>query len=152
MTAHITAAETNAWADKYKLDLTTLDGELEDSLATQVIVRLSQVYDTSSWVDTTTTPSLVRKIIAMKYVGWYFQRTYSEDEEANNYGLMLIGQADNLIEGIVSGAYPLPGTTTVDGIAVGTPVFYPNDASSALTPTASDRSLGPARFSMGQIW
>lgn len=149
--AHITVEEANSWTDKVKLNLSVLDSELEESMATQVLARVSQAYDTTSWVDTDTTPKLIRKIIAMMYVGWYFQRTYSEEEETNSYGLMLIAQAERLIEGIVSGSLSLPDSTE-PLLNVDAPTFYPTDASSALSPTSDDMSLGGAKFSMGTIW
>lgn len=152
MTALITAAEANAWADHVKLSIDTLDGELEAAQAVEVLSRIGTTYAVSGWIDSNTTPSLVRKIIAMKYVGWFFQRTYSEDSEASNYGLLLVAQAENLIDGIVAGTLSLPGAISVDGSVIGSPAFYPNDESSALSPTPDDRSLGPNSFSMGQVW
>ena len=152
MTSHITPAEANAWADHVKLSVTSVDSELEAAQAVEVLSRIGTVYAVSGWTDPLTTPSLVRKIIAMKYVGWLFQRTYSEDAPISDYGLLLIAQAENLIDGIIAGTLALPGSTTVDGQITGSPAFYPNDASSALTPTSEDRSLGPNSFSMGQVW
>lgn len=152
MVAHITADEANAWADKVKLNLGELDGELENAQAVQVLGRISQAYTVSGWVDTTTTPSLIRKIIAMLYTGWYFQRTYSEDQDVSTYGVMLIGQAETLIDGIIDGSIGL--VDALPGIDLGgsVPVFYPSDESSALVPTIDDSSLGPAKFSMGKVW
>lgn len=149
--ALITVEEANSWADQVKLNLSVLDSELEESMATQVLARVSQAYETTSWVSSGTTPKLIRKIIAMMYVGWYFQRTYSEEEETNSYGLMLIAQAERLIEGIVTGSLSLPDSSE-PSLNVDAPSFYPTDASSLLTPTVDDPSLGGAKFSMGTIW
>lgn len=152
MTAHISIEEANAWADKVKLNFGNLDTELEASQSVQVLARVSQIYDISSWVDSITTPSLIRKIIAMMYTGWFFQRTYSEDEDVSTYGMMLIAQAETLMQGIIDGSITLvdipPGTDLLSS----SPVFYPNDASSALDPTTLDHSLGPEKFSMGKVW
>lgn len=152
MALHITVGEANAWADKVKINFGNLDSELESAQATTVLARVSQIYDVTSWVDSTTTPSLVRKIIAMLYTGWFFQRTYSEDENVSTYGMLLINQAEQLILGIIGGAITLvdilPGTDLLNS----TPLFYPNDASSALEPTTLDKSLGPEKFSMGKVW
>ena len=151
--ANITIAEANAWADHVKLNLTTLDTELEASVASQVLSRVSVAYVTDAWSTPETTPSLVRKIIAMLYTSWYFQRTYAEEEDPNNYGLLLQGQAELLLTGITDGSYILNGETLVDGGAAGgTASFYPTDYSSSRVPTADDMSLGPAKFSMGQVW
>lgn len=153
--AYITHQEANAWADGSKLRLTSLDSELESSVASQVLGRVSQVYDVSSWVaDVSVTPTLVKKIIAMGYMAAYYQRVYSEDTDLSNYGIMLQDRVDNLIDGIVAGDLTLTDGTVVDSsVAVGdTALFYPTDASSALVPTMDDSSLGGAKFTMGQIW
>lgn len=152
--SYVTAAECNAWADKNKLDLTTVDSDLEASVVAEIFARVSPAYDVSGWVDNTTTPSLIRKLIAMQYTGWYYLRTYSEDEAPNNYGLLLLGQVSNLLDGIVTGGIVLPEVTvpSVGGLSEGD--FYPNDLSSAMDPLTNpdDTSVGPAKFSMGQIW
>lgn len=149
---HITADEANAWAEKTKLNFGELDIELENAQATQVLARVSQVYTVTSWVDASTTPALIRKIIAMLYAGWYFQRTYSEDSNINTYGIMLVTQAETLIDGIISGAIVIVDVPPGTDLQLSVPVFYPNDTSSALTPTIDDSSLGPGKFSMGTIW
>jgi|SRR5882757_2626808 len=152
MVVHITVEEANAWAEKTKLNFGELDSELESSQATQVLSRVSQVYDVSSWVTPGTTPGLIRKIVSMLYVGWYYERTYSEDTVISNYGMLLINQAENLIMGIISGAITLPDVPPGTDLGLSQPAFYPTDASSALQPTTDDMSLGPAKFTMGTIW
>jgi hypothetical protein len=102
-------------------------------------------------MDETTTPKLVRKILAMLYTGWFYLRTYSEDEDISNYGQLLISQAEKLISGIVTGTLVLDDVTTPPSNP-DTADFYPTDASSAQSPTFDDPSLGGPVFSMGQIW
>ncbi|SRR6266496_360901 len=152
MALHITVAEANAWAEKSKLNFGELDSELEATQVTQVLGRVSLAYNVSGWVDANTTPSLIRKIIAMLYVGWFYQLTYSEDDSTNSYGLLLIHQAETLIDGIVDGAINLVDAVAGTDLNLAQPAFYPNDASSALTPTQDDSSLGPAKFTMGTVW
>jgi hypothetical protein len=151
--ANIDIQEAQAWSEQTKLNLgSSLDGELEASIATQVISRIAQVYDVSSWVDNTTTPKLVRSIIGMLYVAWVYSRQYSENVGPGvvTYGDLLRQNAENLVVGIVTGAIAL--ADAVPPSDTGTPVFYPTDASTALAPTADDPSLGPEKFTMGVIW
>lgn len=148
--AFISVGDANAWTDKVKLNLTTLDTDLESSISTQVLARVSQAYDVSSWTTSNNTPSLIKKIIAMMYTGWLYQRTYSEDEETNSYGLLLLAQADSLMTGIVEGSLPLLGGG--GALNPDEPVFYPTDLSSAQSPTHDDPSLGGPVFSMGKVW
>jgi hypothetical protein len=148
--SNIAIQEAQAWAEKSKLDLgTALDGELEATVASQVISTIAQAYDVTSWITVATTPKLVRSVIAMMYVAWYYDRTYSEDADLSSYGALLRERADALIVAIVAGNVVLPELPTTD---VGSPSFYPTDASSAQSPTCDDPSLGPEKFTMGVIW
>lgn len=151
--SNIDIPEAQAWCEGTKLNLgTALDGELEASISTQVIGRIAQVYDTSSWTDASTTPKLVRSVIAMLYASWIYSRQYSETvgPGVTTYGDLLRQNAEALIQGILSGAITLSDSTpTTD---VGVPLFYPTDDSSALDPTSDDTSLGPEKFTMGVIW
>lgn len=135
----ISAEEARAWGDHVKLDLASLDTELEASVASQVLARVANVYDVSSWLTPETTPSLVRKITAMMYTGWYINRTYSEEEPNSDYALMLIGQAERLLDGIVDGSLDLP-EVEAPMLSTGQPSGYPTDA-----------DCGPV-FTMGRIF
>jgi hypothetical protein len=150
--AFIQASDANAWADKSKLNITVLDADLESQTAAEVLGRVSAAYDVSAWTGFSNTPTLVRKIISMLYVGWFYERTYSEDEDTSNYGAMLIDSAERLLIGIES------GQTVIDGLIPSlasknlSADFYPTDLSSAGTPNIDDPSLGGPAFTMGQIW
>lgn len=150
--AYIVLAEPQTWAEASKLTMTALDEGLTDTIATEVLARLAGIFDTSPWVDTTTTPKLVRKIIAMKYVGWYINRTYSSDEGMSLYAWRILQMADNLISGLIDGSIILVDDTNPANALSGTAQFYPTDASSALEPTIDDMSLGGPSFTMGVIW
>ena len=150
--ANISVAEAQAWIETTKLTLGSLDTELEASISSQVLGTVAQVYDTSSWADTATTPDLIRKAIAMMYTGWIYSRTYAEDADPGvvTYGELLRQYAKTLLDGIVAGSIDLlDATPSVD---IGAPYFYPTDTSSASEPNEDDTSLGPEKFTMGVIW
>lgn len=151
--SNIDIQEARAWTEKTKLDLgTSLDDELEGSIASQVIGQIAQVYETSGWVDSSTTPKIVRSIIAMLYVSWYYSRTYAEDvgPGVTTYGELLRQRAQALIADIIAGNIVLDDLGTSED--VGSPAFYPTDTSTATDPTYEDSSLGPEKFTMGVIW
>jgi hypothetical protein len=151
--ANIDIQEAQAWAEKTKLDLgASLDGELESSISAQVIGQIAQVYETSSWSDPTTTPKLVRSIIAMLYIAWIYDRTYSEDANSgSSYGALLRTQANTLLAAIVAGNVALSDVTPA--VDTGQPAFFPNDISSDNDPlTTGETSDGPEKFSIGTIW
>lgn len=145
--ARITVAQAQGWAEGTKLVIASLDPNLLGEIETEVLGRLSSIGDTSTWVDTATTPALVKTIITKLYVAWLYDRQYSEDiEEGSNYAARLKENAEVLIVGLLDGTIELPGGASTGG----EPIFYPTDASSALEPTLDDMSLGGPAFSMGR--
>jgi hypothetical protein len=151
---HITVAEAQAWLESSKLTLTSLDTEQEAQIASQVLARVVSAYpeDAVAWVDSTTTPRLIRSIIAMMYAGWYYDRQYSENPEDNSYADRLRAAAESLLEGIIAGTIDV---VEVDDLPnIGQPAFYPTDASSApdAKPSSTDPSAGPALFSIGKVF
>jgi len=147
--ARITLPEAQAWAEPTKLTLASLDTELLAHIEEEVLRRVGVVVDTTTWVDSTTTPKIVKTAISKLYVSFLYDRQYSEDIESNsNWARRLADNAEMLITGIVDGTIEIPGTT---GDA-GQPLFYPTDISSNTDPTFDDPSLGPAKFSMGMVF
>jgi hypothetical protein len=151
----VTQPAVKAWTEATKMGnaagVVTLDTELLDQLEDETLSRLQGAgYETSTWTDSSTTPRIVRLAIAKLYVSWLIDRQYSEDEDLNAYAQRLAANAETVIAGLVDGTLVIPGSPEGEGI--GQPSFYPNDDSSAACPTWDDRSLGPAQFSMGQVF
>lgn len=150
--ARITPREAQGWAEGTKFAVNdpfqTQDNDLLDQIEEEVIARVSNAYDTSSWTDENSTPRLVRVAIAKLFVAWSYRRAYSESitEEDAIYAAKLEQNAETIIQGILDGSIEVPDEPPS---ATSTPLFYPTDASSALEPTRDDMSLGPAKFSMG---
>jgi uncharacterized protein (DUF1501 family) len=147
---HIAFQEAQAWAEQSKLNLgAELEGELEVQVVSQVFARIAKQVDTSSWVDVSTTPSIIRSIISMHYVAWIYRRTYSEETDGPTYADRLTQMADSLIAGILTGAVDIEEITEDDDSHAS---GYPTDTSTASDPTTDDTSLGPESFSMSTIW
>lgn len=146
----ITVEEVRGWIETTKLDITSLDLNFLPQLETEILARLGTVFDTSGWVDASSTPPLVRVIITKLYAGWIYDKYYSENQaERNEYAAMLKENAGMLMSGLIDGTLEIPD---VDASTPQSPSFYPNDASSAQYPTSDDLSLGPAKFSMGKVF
>jgi hypothetical protein len=150
--------DAQPFASPRKLDLgTSLDGDLVETVASMVLGQVQPAYDTATWVDATTTPRMVRAIIGMYYVAWYYQRTYAEDTGTATYADRLLRWAQMLINGILAGNTVLTDVP-VAGQVYGQPSFYPNDLSSATHASDLDiadperGSVGPAYFTMGQVF
>lgn len=148
--ARISIQQAAAWAEKTKLNITELDTDLLTQIEDQVLGMLAGGFDTSTWLDSSSTPPIVQQILSMLYVSWFYNRQYSEDQEhVNVYATLLRAEAESLIVGLLDGSITMPGQPESTEAS---PSFYPNDASTAADPTSDDTSLGPASFSMGTVF
>lgn len=106
--AYINIELANAWTDKDRLNLTTIDANLENQIASQVIQRASQAFDVTFWTDITNTPMLIKSIISMTYVGRSYQsKTLDNISGLDNYGTKLIEDARLLLDAVVKGEIQL---------------------------------------------
>ena len=150
--SRITVQNAKGWVRSTKFNVGDIDTDLCDQIESEVLARISSSYDVSTWLDASTTPSLVRTAIAKLYVAWLYAKAYSEDEETvPEYARALQANAEMLIVGIIDGTINLPDALPSDS-GSGQPSFYPTDASSSMCPTDDDSSLGDASFSMGRVF
>lgn len=152
MASIIELSDAQAWIDQVgnKLPLASLDDALVSSLAEQLKGRLGQQYNVEAWTNTNNTPALIKKILGMQYIGWHYQRVFANDtDNVSNYGARLLEEAEKLIVALTTGVLTV---TDVLPVQLGTPAFYPTNASSALDPTTDDPSLGGPVFALGTIW
>lgn len=149
--ARITLADAQAWAENTKLPFGSLDTNLLNQVESHVISKLRSCgIDTTiiaTWIDSLTTPDIVKSIISMLYVSWYYDRQYSEEQtEGNDYAAMLRDHGKMLLQGICDGSIEIPGAPTI----AGKPAFFPTDASSAAQPTCLEPELGGPYFNMSR--
>jgi len=132
-----------------KLTIQSIDSNLEDLVKNMTFGRLVARFDTSGWTGSGTTPSYVLQMMAMKYASMYYRRQYSESlEEDNNYSVYLDKTWDMILDQLLSGEMDIPGISTS---AAGTPVFWPNDASTQLAETdPTNEMASPLMFQVGQ--
>jgi hypothetical protein len=146
----VTLSEVAAWVDPAKIPLTALDQELLSHLEEEVLVQLVPQYNVSTWLSPETTPKIVRVIIAKTYASFYIDRAYAENQDVgNDYAARLMANANMLITGLVGGSIQIPEIPPDNPSSAS---FYPNDASSAQTPTSDDPSLGGPWFSLGRVF
>lgn len=128
MPLRISLEEEQGWLESTKLQITDVDAALQDAAVDLVFSALGSLYDTSLWLDPLSTPSLVRKIIAMLVAAWVYDRQYSEDAAGQDqYADKLEKRAMMLLDGLTSGLLTL---TDIDPVLSDptSPEFYPNDA------------------------
>lgn len=125
----ITLPEAQAWGEKTKLApaLVALDDVLLAFIQAEVLGNMASVADTSTWIDSASTPPLVKTIIAKLYIAWVIDRQYSEDEELSAYAALLRATALSLQTAITSSEIDIPGVTTGTDAGDGLPSVYPND-------------------------
>jgi len=134
--AYLESADVQAWLQHSKFPVTAVAEELDAWAAQQVVGKLAQRYVTSSWLDGSTTPILVKSIMAMLVASAMLRRAISENEGESAYPNWLEKRAYDLCDSIVAGSIDLP-TEDVDPDSSlgGGPVFFPTDASTTLWET-----------------
>lgn len=158
--AHITTSDVQVWLETTKLAISSIDPTLEVDVSNEVISQLTGQFGayTPTWVDNTSTPQIVKQIIAMEYAGWVYDRAFSEvvtNEAQVSYGATLRGWATNLINDILGGSILIAEIGS--GPVNEAPIFYPTDVSSTWDAwraniDCNDNSLGPAKFGMGKVF
>lgn len=160
MTAHITTSSVQAWFEPTKLPISALDTNLEAQVSSEVLARLTETYAAyvPLWVDSTTTPVVVQKIISMIYAGWFYDRAYSEvvsEEGVQSYGFTLRQWGSALLTDVITGAVAIVEIEPNQPATA--PVFYPTDVSSTrqavwANTDCNDQSLGPAKFTVDKVF
>ena len=141
MVNRIELTDVALYADGHKLNIQTLDPDLEAALD-GVVAQLSTIYAVSGWNSPANTPPIVRQLLGMYYVAWWYLRTYSNDASQNGYGLWLMERADGMLTSLLTKQLVLIGVPEAPGneeqLAHNTASFYPNDS--------------PAKFGMDHVW
>jgi hypothetical protein len=108
---HISAQDAKAWfkGTEVSWNLSTdPDAQAHESqIASQVLSRVAQAFDVTSWVDSETTPLLVRSAIAMQLVAWWYDRAYSTTDDVNPYSANLRAMSERIVLGILNGTMEL---------------------------------------------
>lgn len=147
-----TLPEVQQWLEQSKLTVGTVEQPLHDHFRDVVFSRLAGVYNTSGWVSASTTPGLVRHIVAMQIAAVLYKRAYSEDNSSDDsYGAWLESEAKSLLEGLASTLLELPGADPVEASAE--PEFWPNDSTEVEEPGVGLVGTSSARkFEMGMYF
>ena len=147
--ALITIDEVQVWLEATKLRLGPDDELPEESTASELVrSRLASKYTVTDWTTPATTPTLIRKIIAMLVAAWRYNKHYSETADAGNpYADKLELIAMDMISGIEDGSIALVDVTDEGPAVVGTVSFYPTD----LDPL-NEYDEPDVKFTMGSIF
>jgi hypothetical protein len=145
MAIRVTLDEIQQWLSNSKYPIEEVDEALEETGRTLVFSALQNTFDTSTWVDATTTPALVRKIISLWIASMEWARGYAEDDTGGStYFTFLQDLYNSLLAGVIAGGVELievPGESS-DTLSID---FYPTD-------TEDWDEDNWARFSIGQVF
>jgi|SRR6266540_3329450 len=133
--AHVTVAEVQGWLDKDREPI-DLNDPLDDDVqfSTLVFAKIQQVMDTVGWTSVSTTPPIIRKIIACLMAANRYNRIYAEEEDAGNlYANKLERRAWDWVQQIVDGMMVVLDNSGTEILNANDPRFYPNDATGAAT-------------------
>lgn len=139
MPTFVTLGQVQSWLQDTKYTLSEVDDELEGSASDKVIGFLHQRYDVSGWVDDTSTPPLVIRLIAMLTAARTLRRAISEDDGDALYSDWLEERVMKMLEGLVSGAISIPGEEPDPTSPLGSgPIFFPTDKATELWEDEGD--------------
>jgi hypothetical protein len=149
--ALIDVDDVQPFLEETKLRLNSGDDLPEEPFQSEFVrSRLASCdLDVSTWVDSSTTPTLIKWIIGMLVAAQRYNRFYSEtDEDAGNpYANKLEEHAKLLLEGICAGSIDLLDVTDDPAsTGFGSIVFYPTDTTGELNEEEA------VRFTMGKVF
>lgn len=158
---HVTVGDVQVWLDAEKLELPDNDPLDEDQTFTDIVFsRVGQIYVTTGWTSATTTPAIIRRIIAMLIAANRYNKIYSEEDDAGNrYANKLEARAYDMIGMIVDGQIVV--IDPVGGLPIANennPVFWPDDTAGAIEiRNALGDLIGIAgseeiKFTMAETW
>lgn len=133
--SYVTIAAAQQWLQhsKYNLPDGDPDAELEKLAVDTAFTLLARRYDTTTWINSGTTPPFVLTLVTMLYASYALRRATSEDDGAATYCDWLENRVLKLLQGLATGLIDIPGTDPDESAAdVGVPEFWPTDESTGL--------------------
>lgn len=147
MGQYLETANVQAWLQRTKFKISSVDSEFASMAQSYIFGELSQRYNTSLWLDSTDTPKLILHLLAMQIASYELRRGASEEDGRTTYADSLDKRVMDMVASILSGAVVLTGVVEVDtGIGAG-PGFFPSNGTELLDVT--DPNYAPRYFSMG---
>jgi len=152
--AYVTKAQVQSWLqiDKYDLLPDGVNVEQEQLAADKILATLEQRYDTSTWTNSTNTPGMVLRMIAMLVASFTLRKAISEDDGEAVYPGWLEDRVYHLLEGLVTGALDLPGVDPDPNAPAAASIkFFPTDEATQLWKDDPHAEGGAARWFTSQM-
>lgn len=156
--SYLDAADIQPWLNKTKFTITTVDVTHEQTIVNFVFGKLSQRYDTSTWLDAASTPELIKNLLSMLVASAHLRRAVSEEDGLTKYADWLEYRATKVCDDIVAGSIDIPGVDPDSTSSLGgSSVFFPTDTATTLWEEDHEfdgsslaEGAAPMVFTMGQ--
>lgn len=140
--SYLDTDRVQAFLQHTKFNIGGVEEEYE-SVATIVIGKVTQRYDTSVWLDEDTTPDLILNLMAMLAAAMYLRKVASEEDGLTSYADSLESRVDAICEAIVNGTLVIDGETYNSEFPTGSgPSYFPDETATALYEDNNSRPDG----------
>lgn len=146
--SYVSVRNIQAWLERSKFPISSVNQEFLETAKNLLFAELGQMYDTTTWLDEDTTPSIVLNCMAMQIAAFEYRAAVSQDGGEDTYANILEERLQKVICSITSGALVLPDTFPVDTTSSvgGGPAFFPTDISTELE--SWEEGSSPMSFTM----
>ena len=104
----VSVDDVQAWFTDDRLSLEVTDDLPEEpNVSAEVLSTVAARYDTSTWIDRSTTPELIRSIISAQVAAIRYRKHYADQVDELSYADWLDQWAMHILKGIVGGAIAL---------------------------------------------
>lgn len=126
--------EVQNWLEPTKTEIRSDPSETIAHVQRRVFGQLSNAFEeVETWLGPSTTPDLVRDIIAMWTAGLIFNKFYAQQStQFSGYGNMLISDAKSLLQGLIDGSIEIEEELTEKPKDL--PAFWPTGGPTAPQP------------------
>jgi len=152
--SYLSVSEIQSWLQATKHVISAVDTNLEEAAFEKIVGKVGRRYDTSTWVDTATTPTMIINLMAMQVAADEYRKWVSENRGEPDYSDSLDERIMRLCEGIADGSIILfDGSDEIspspDTSLGGTPAGFPTDAATEAYDTLPfDDGSAPRVFQM----
>lgn len=132
--SYVDSEKVQAWLESSKFPIVSVNPNFEETAVNLIFAELSQRYDTTTWVDSSTTPPIVLNILAMQIAAFEYRAAVAQEDGLEHYSDKLEARINQLVSAIATGALSLPSDYPVDSTSSlgGGAEIFPTDASTAL--------------------
>jgi hypothetical protein len=145
--SYLSTQDVQTWLQNTKYKISSVEEGFESAAVAYTFAEVAQRYDTSTWLNSASTPQLILTLLSMQVAAYELRRAAGEEDGRTTYADALDSRASAMCSAIVSGAVILPGAVVSDTGALGLgPSFFPDFGADQRDPM--DDTFAPLYFTM----